>query len=244
MNPNVDLPGMEAYRSSQANLSPSVLVIAFDPFLPLVRIPVPVGRDEDSSKGPYVLAFRNEETWRQAWKTCKEKIATQCEAGAKVGCSVSAAMACRQPWWKSYLPFSGSVPGAPIEIRFSGRPKVSTHDEVPSLATSPGNSEPANLDQKSFRLPRTTFRARELMQHEHRVDFRKRIAYWTSPKHSREGTLGSSPKEGRVGGLVHPASRDGPLQPEMENPASKGPIYIASEWLQELQRSVMKKLSS
>lgn len=171
-----------------------------------------------------------------------------CEGREMRGCLLSSHERCftfaREICDPVYANMRIAVPGSPIEIRFSGRPKVSTHDEVPSLATSPGNSEPANLDQKSFRLPRTTFRARELMQHEHRVDFRKRIAYWTSPKHSREGTLESSPKEGRVGGLVHPASRDGPLQPEMENPASKGPIYIASEWLQELQRSVMKKLSS
>lgn len=108
MNPNSDLPGKEAYRSSQVNLSPYVTVVAFDPLIPLARIPVPAGQEEDPSKGPYVLAFRNDETWRQSWRTCKENVVTQCEAGAKVGCSISAAKACRQPWWKAYLPFLGS----------------------------------------------------------------------------------------------------------------------------------------
>lgn len=105
MNPNLDLPGKESHRPSQVNLSPYVTVVAFDPLIPLARIPVLAGQEENPSNGPYVLAFRNEETWRQSWRTCKENIVTQCEAGAKVGCSISAAKACRPPWWKVYLPF-------------------------------------------------------------------------------------------------------------------------------------------
>jgi hypothetical protein len=108
MNPNLELPGKEAYRASQGDLSPFATVVAFDPVLPLARVPVPAGQGDDPDKGPYVLAFRNEETWRQAWRTCKEKIATQCEAGAKLGCSIAAAKACARPWWQLSLPFFGT----------------------------------------------------------------------------------------------------------------------------------------
>lgn len=101
----LDLPGREAYQSSHQDLSPAATTVAFDPVLPLVRIPVAAGEGDDTSKGPYVLAFRNEQTWRQSWLNCQDKIASQCEAGAKVGCSISAAKACQAPWWKTYFPF-------------------------------------------------------------------------------------------------------------------------------------------
>jgi len=101
----LDLPGREAYQSSHQDLSPAATTVAFDPVLPLVRIPVAAGEGDDTSKGPYVLAFRNEQTWRQSWLNCQDKIASQCEAGAKVGCSISAAKACQAPWWMTYFPF-------------------------------------------------------------------------------------------------------------------------------------------
>jgi len=117
MNPNLELPGKEA---SQVGLSPFETVVAFDPVRPLARVPVPAGQGDDLSKGPYVLAFRNEEAWRRAWRTCKEKIETQCQAGAKLGCSISAAKACGRPWWKPSLPFlpsGGYYPGMHAAIQ-------------------------------------------------------------------------------------------------------------------------------
>lgn len=293
MNPNSDLPGKEAYRSSQVNLSPYVTVVAFDPLIPLARIPVPAGQEEDPSKGPYVLAFRNDETWRQSWRTCKENVVTQCEAGAKVGCSISAAKACRQPWWKAYLPFLGSgsddpskreecerremrscllsshelcftyaretcvpvysnmriaIPGTPIDRRFNGRPlrrpRVTRHDKLPTQASSPSNPETAGLKEEELRLARTTFLGRELMQYERRDDSWERMAHWSFHGAPHEDMIGTIPKEGWVGGLVHPALRSPSPHIEKEYPTSKGPICIASEWLQKLQRFVMDKLSS
>lgn len=105
MGSHLELPGRENFKSVPVDLSPSVTTVAFDPVLPLLRVPVPAGESDDPSKGHFVLAFRNEETWRQAWLSCGEKIAQQCEAGAKVGCSITAATVCRPPWWKTYLPF-------------------------------------------------------------------------------------------------------------------------------------------
>lgn len=104
---NINLEGVASKDSNiQVNLSPFETVVAFDPVRPLARVPVPAGQGDDLSKGPYVLAFRNEESWRRAWRTCREKIETQCQAGAKLGCSISAANACNgRPWWKLALPF-------------------------------------------------------------------------------------------------------------------------------------------
>ncbi|XP_047308856.1 uncharacterized protein LOC124912303 [Impatiens glandulifera] len=85
--------------------SPSSTVISFDPPLPLLRGPLPAG--DESSGGPYVLAFRNTESWAIAYKDTKSKLIQQCEAGSRIGCSISASSNCKPPWWK-FL-FSGGV---------------------------------------------------------------------------------------------------------------------------------------
>lgn len=96
-----DFPGREDVQP--VDLSPAVTTVAFNPILPLSRVPIPAGEEDDPSKGPYVLAFKDAESWRLAWHKCEEKVFARCEAGARMGCSISAAKACRPPWWKVYL---------------------------------------------------------------------------------------------------------------------------------------------
>ncbi|XP_058108699.1 uncharacterized protein LOC131251776 [Magnolia sinica] len=83
------------------DLSASATVIAFDPPIPLLRGPLPAGRSDDPSIGPFVLAFRDERSWRSAYQVTESKIIEQCEAGARVGCSINASAKCKPPWWKA-----------------------------------------------------------------------------------------------------------------------------------------------
>eukprot|EP00850_Spirogloea_muscicola_P008338 SM000044S15985 [mRNA] locus=s44:412050:413691:+ [translate_table: standard] len=108
-----------AGASEGIDLSPSATTAAFDPVLPLLRVPVPAGPGDDPDKGPYVLAFRDVDSWRRAWAHCEQKIALQCErltainmahahhppqAGTRMGCSLAATSRCRTPWWRAALP--------------------------------------------------------------------------------------------------------------------------------------------
>lgn len=91
--------------SRPVDLPPAVTTVAFDPVIPLLRVPIPAGKEDDPSKGPFVLAFKDEEAWRRAWHNCETKIAEQCEAGARMGCSINATKKCKPPWWQGLLPF-------------------------------------------------------------------------------------------------------------------------------------------
>ncbi|KAJ3675538.1 hypothetical protein LUZ60_004580 [Juncus effusus] len=93
------------WADGAAEYSPSVTVIRFDPPLPLLRGPV-LADDEDApapSSGRFVLAFRDRESWRSAYGAAKSKIMVQCEAGARIGCSIAASNKCKPPFWKSLL---------------------------------------------------------------------------------------------------------------------------------------------
>ncbi|XP_042478852.1 uncharacterized protein LOC122059871 [Macadamia integrifolia] len=73
------------------DFSPSAtLIISFHRPLPLLRGPIPAGLSDDPSKGPFVLAFRNPSSWKSAF-----------QAGARIGCSISASNKCKPPWWRS-----------------------------------------------------------------------------------------------------------------------------------------------
>lgn len=87
------------------DLSPAVTTVAFDPIIPPLRVPVSARNEDDPSKGKWVLAFKDDTSWRQAWLNSEDKIASQCEMGARMGCSISASNACRIPWWKNVLVF-------------------------------------------------------------------------------------------------------------------------------------------
>ncbi|KAG6558182.1 hypothetical protein Mapa_000363 [Marchantia paleacea] len=91
--------------SGPVDLSPATTTVAFDPIIPPLRVPVSAGVEDDPSKGKWVLAFRDDSSWRQAWLNSEDKIASQCEMGARMGCSISASNACRIPWWKNVLVF-------------------------------------------------------------------------------------------------------------------------------------------
>lgn len=87
--------------NNSVDLSPAATTIAFDPILPLLRVPLQAGENDDPSKGPYVLAFKDEDSWRRAWLTCESRLVEQCEAGARMGCSIGASNKCKLPWWKT-----------------------------------------------------------------------------------------------------------------------------------------------
>ncbi|XP_020100160.1 uncharacterized protein LOC109718370 [Ananas comosus] len=91
----------EAMRGEGAEeYSASATVVPFDPPLPLLRGPVAAAADDDPAAGPFVLAFRDARSWRLAYRAAESKVREQCEAGARVGCSITASNKCRPPWWK------------------------------------------------------------------------------------------------------------------------------------------------
>ncbi|CAD6256155.1 unnamed protein product [Miscanthus lutarioriparius] len=82
---------------SAEDYSAAATVVRFDPPLPLLRGPVP---SPASGDGPVVLAFRDAASWRAAWEVAEASLVSQCEAGARSGCSISASRKCKPPWWK------------------------------------------------------------------------------------------------------------------------------------------------
>ncbi|XP_060667434.1 uncharacterized protein LOC107425925 [Ziziphus jujuba] len=85
--------------------SASSTIIAFDPPIPLLRGPVPADRSDNPLAGPYVLSFRNSKAWANAYRACESKIIEQCEAGARIGCTISASSKCKPPWWRALCGF-------------------------------------------------------------------------------------------------------------------------------------------
>ncbi|KAI3829710.1 hypothetical protein L1987_03838 [Smallanthus sonchifolius] len=76
--------------------SPAETLITFDHPIPLLRRPIAAGEDDS-----LVLSFTNPKSWASAYKSCESSIIQQCEAGARIGCSVSASKKCATPWWKT-----------------------------------------------------------------------------------------------------------------------------------------------
>ncbi|CAL9071865.1 unnamed protein product [Musa textilis] len=87
-------------RGDMEEFSASATVVPFDSARPLLRGPVPAGPADDPAAGPFVLAFRDSAAWRSAYRATESMIIDQCEAGARVGCSISASNKCKPPWWK------------------------------------------------------------------------------------------------------------------------------------------------
>ncbi|CAO2144788.1 unnamed protein product [Urochloa humidicola] len=83
---------------SAEDYSAASTVIRFDPPLPLLRAPVPTS--SGAAAEPPVLAFRDAVSWRAAWDAAEASLVSQCEAGARSGCSITASRKCRPPWWK------------------------------------------------------------------------------------------------------------------------------------------------
>ncbi|GJN25543.1 hypothetical protein PR202_gb13385 [Eleusine coracana subsp. coracana] len=91
-------PGSGVVADDSEDYSPEVTVVRFDPPLPLLRAPVPSSR-VPGGEGP-VLAFRDAASWQAAWDAAEASLVTQCEAGARSGCSITASRKCKPPWWK------------------------------------------------------------------------------------------------------------------------------------------------
>ncbi|CAN0898226.1 hypothetical protein LINGRAHAP2_LOCUS19584 [Linum grandiflorum] len=95
--------------------SAATTTILFDTPIPLLRGPAPASTSDDPSLGPYVLAFRNPQSWSSAYTACESNIAKQCEAGARVGCALTASNNCRPSLWRSL------VGGAPTSAELKER---------------------------------------------------------------------------------------------------------------------------
>lgn len=174
------------------------------------------------------------------------------------GCVVSSQERCsmyaRETCDPVYANMRIAAPSAPIDRRFSGeplrRPRVTRHDKLVQTETkaeSPLESRSpeaaADADEERPRLGVTTFRGRLLMQHEAREEW-ERMPNWSISNGAESASLQQSfPKEGWVGGLVHPAPRNSPAQTEKEDSLPKGPICIALDLWQKLQQSVMERFS-
>ncbi|KAF8006432.1 hypothetical protein BT93_K0662 [Corymbia citriodora subsp. variegata] len=87
--------------------SPSATTTLFPRPLPLLRGPLPAAPTDDRSSGPFVLAFRDLDSWSAALASSKSKILEQCEEGARIGCAVAASRNCAPPWW---APLAGRKP--------------------------------------------------------------------------------------------------------------------------------------
>ncbi|XP_059625937.1 uncharacterized protein LOC132268990 [Cornus florida] len=94
---------MDTQPTDLNDYSPSSTIVNFDCPVPLLRGPLAAGSPDDPSTGPFVLAFKNAQSWFSAYKACESQITTQCEAGARIGCAISASSKCKPPWWKTVL---------------------------------------------------------------------------------------------------------------------------------------------
>ncbi|KAG8090536.1 hypothetical protein GUJ93_ZPchr0011g26925 [Zizania palustris] len=96
----MDFPVVGGSDNQSEDYSPAATVVRFDPPLPLLRAPVPSSPD---SGEPPVLAFRDAASWRAAWEAAEAALLSQCEAGARSGCSITASRKCKPPWWKGFF---------------------------------------------------------------------------------------------------------------------------------------------
>ncbi|KAI4989293.1 hypothetical protein ZWY2020_036610 [Hordeum vulgare] len=94
---DIPLPGGGGEVSE--DYSPAATVVPFNPPLPLLRAPVPSSSSASTDPMP-VLAFRDAASWRAAWEAAEASLFSQCEAGARSGCSITATRKCKPPWWK------------------------------------------------------------------------------------------------------------------------------------------------
>uniref|UniRef100_A0A803LFK8 Uncharacterized protein n=1 Tax=Chenopodium quinoa TaxID=63459 RepID=A0A803LFK8_CHEQI len=86
---------------NEEDYSASATLIHFDRPLPLLRRPIPDGPTDDPELGPFVLAFPNPQSFYSSLKFCESKLLELCEAGVRIGCSITASNNCKSPWWKT-----------------------------------------------------------------------------------------------------------------------------------------------
>ncbi|CAN6479139.1 unnamed protein product [Victoria cruziana] len=87
-------------------------LIHFNPPLRLLRGPLP-----SSAASSFVLAFRDEQAWRRALIDAEARVTEQCNAGARIGCSVTATKSCKPPWWTCLARLLGGSKLADFEER-------------------------------------------------------------------------------------------------------------------------------
>ncbi|XP_019168990.1 PREDICTED: uncharacterized protein LOC109164890 [Ipomoea nil] len=80
--------------------SPANTLVPFERPVPLLRGPIRTDPKDDPSAGQFTLAFKDPVSWASAYRACENQIIQQCEAGARIGCSVAASQRCQPPWWK------------------------------------------------------------------------------------------------------------------------------------------------
>ncbi|KAK4747273.1 hypothetical protein SAY87_026310 [Trapa incisa] len=91
----------ERDQASGDDYSAVATLVPFERPLPLLRRPIPAGCRDDPTAGPYVLSFKDPDSWTTALRSCRSQITEQCEEGARIGCAVAASRACAPPWWAS-----------------------------------------------------------------------------------------------------------------------------------------------
>lgn len=96
----------EPLAANPDDYSPSATIISFGRPIPLLRGPIKSGPDDDPESGQFLLAFKDPKSWALAYKVCESQIIQQCEAGARIGCSITASNNCKPPWWKLLLGFA------------------------------------------------------------------------------------------------------------------------------------------
>ncbi|KAK6937578.1 hypothetical protein RJ641_031086 [Dillenia turbinata] len=97
----------ELNLEQQEDYSASATLIFFDRPISLLRVPIPASSSESST--PFVLAFKDSNSFNSAFRACKSKLTEQCEAGARIGCAISASNKCKPPFWRS-LTGGGTTP--------------------------------------------------------------------------------------------------------------------------------------
>nr|GLL28625.1 uncharacterized protein LOC109164890 [Ipomoea trifida] len=80
--------------------SPANTLVLFERPVPLLRGPIRTDPKDEPSAGQFTLAFKDPVSWASAYRACENQIIQQCEAGARIGCSVAASQRCQPPWWK------------------------------------------------------------------------------------------------------------------------------------------------
>ncbi|XP_027153105.1 uncharacterized protein LOC113753171 [Coffea eugenioides] len=81
--------------------TPSATLIPFQHPIPILRGPLRASSSDNPEAGPLILAFKDPQSWASAYKACESQITQQCEAGARIGCSLAASNKCKPSWWKT-----------------------------------------------------------------------------------------------------------------------------------------------
>nr|GMD60595.1 uncharacterized protein LOC109164890 [Ipomoea batatas] len=66
--------------------------------VPLLRGPIRIYLKDDPSASQFTLPFKNPVSWESAYRACENQNIQQCEARARIGCSVAASQICQPPW--------------------------------------------------------------------------------------------------------------------------------------------------